>query len=58
MTTPAAAEQTELPVTTPVPDADAYARSRIAAEFYQQALVGPIFYVLGCVVATQSSALL
>lgn len=58
MTAPAAADQTEPPVTAPVPDADAYARGRIAAEFYQQALVGPIFYVLGCVVATQSSALL
>ena len=46
------------PASTPIPDADAYARSRIASEFYQQALVGPVFYVLGCVVATQSNALL
>ena len=46
------------PISTSIPDAGAYARGRIASEFYQQALVGPVFYVLGCVVATQSTALL
>lgn len=41
---------------TELPSATVYRQQRLAQDFYQHALTGPVFYVLGCIVASQSDA--
>ncbi|NQD38965.1 diguanylate cyclase [Permianibacter sp. IMCC34836] len=49
-------EQFERDSSSTLPSADQYRRQRLSQDFYRYALIGPVFYAIGCIVVTQSDA--